>query len=107
MKDYISREAAIAELNAEGYTKNMRVHKRILAIPAADVREVVRGDWEEVEVMHIETDDELCGFEAIASARCNQCNRYHNEIYRYGRPLEMAHFCPHCGADVRGEADGT
>ena len=39
MSDYIKREDAIRELNAEGYTKNMRIHKRILDVPAADVRE--------------------------------------------------------------------
>lgn len=42
MDDYISREAVCKALNSEGYTKNMRVHKKVLNIPAADVVEVVR-----------------------------------------------------------------
>lgn len=37
MDDLISRQAAIDALNAEGITKNMRAHKRILSLPAADV----------------------------------------------------------------------
>ena len=31
-----------AALNSEGYTKNMRVHKKVLSIPAVDAVEVVR-----------------------------------------------------------------
>ena len=36
MSDLIERQAVIDALNSEGYTKNMRVHKKILSIPAAD-----------------------------------------------------------------------
>lgn len=40
MPEYIEREAAIKVLNSEGITKNMRAHRKLLAIPAADVVEV-------------------------------------------------------------------
>ena len=66
--------------------------------PAADVRENKRGKWEEVEVIYVDVDDEEHAFDAIASMRCNVCDRYHNEVYLYGNPTEMAHFCPNCGA---------
>ena len=42
---YVELGAVIDALNAEGYTKNMRVHKKILEIPAADVRPIVYGQW--------------------------------------------------------------
>lgn len=42
MDEYIEREAVVAAMNAEGYTKNMRVHKRILEIPAVDAVKVIR-----------------------------------------------------------------
>lgn len=39
--DTISRQAAIDALNAEGITKNMRAHRRILSLPSAERR----GRW--------------------------------------------------------------
>lgn len=44
-KEYIEREAAAQALNSEGITKNMRAHRKVLAIPAADVAEVRHGEW--------------------------------------------------------------
>ena len=35
MSDLIERQAVIDAMNSEGYTKNMRVHRKILQIPAA------------------------------------------------------------------------
>lgn len=79
MADYIKREDAIRELNAEGYSKNMRIHKRILDIPAADVRENVRGEW-------------------VRWARSDECSVCGYDTGRY----EMgSNFCPNCGADMR------
>ena len=75
----------------------------ISRIPAADVRPVKRGKWEDVEVTYV-ADKTTLPFERISSMRCNQCNRYHTEIYYYGNPTEMAHFCPNCGADMREES---
>lgn len=71
--------------------------------PAADVWPVVRGKWEDVEVTYV-ADKTTLPFERISSMRCNQCNRYHTEIYYYGNPTEMAHYCPNCGADMREES---
>ena len=71
--------------------------------PAADVRPAVRGKWEDVEVTYV-ADKTTLPFERISSMRCNQCNRYHTEIYYYGNPTEMANFCPNCGADMREES---
>jgi len=76
----------------------------VRTIPTVDAVEVVRGKWEDVEVTYV-ADKTTLPFERISSMRCNQCNRYHTEIYYYGNPTEMANFCPNCGADMRGEQD--
>ena len=81
MADYIKRDDAIRELNAEGYTKNMRIHKRILDIPAADVRENVPAKWLKVS-------------DKYPRYSCSNCHRlYNNKSYK---------FCPFCGADMFG-----
>lgn len=61
------------------------------------LRPVARGKWEDLEVTYV-ADKTTLPFERISSMRCNQCNRYHTEIYYYGDPTEMANFCPNCGA---------
>lgn len=62
--------------------------------PPADVKPVIKGDWEEVEVRQY---GEIC----VASMRCSECKKYHNEVYFYGNPTEDRYFCPNCGADMR------
>ena len=47
MNDLIERQAVIDAMNSEGYTKNMRVHKKILQIPAALLPAAPR--WHRVE----------------------------------------------------------
>lgn len=66
------------------------------AIPAADVRPVVRGRWECVRP----TEDNFslrlmnCG----TQYRCSCCGR------RAGyKQVRLYHFCPGCGADMREE----
>ena len=110
MTDYISREAAIESFRKNldgGYvlTDDAQTTHILQSLPAADVRPVLRGNWEDVEVQYI-ADKTTLPFERISSMRCNRCNRYHTEIFYYGNPTEMAHFCPNCGADMREEQDG-
>lgn len=62
-----------------------------------DVRGV--GKWEDVSVH-----DNIRNI-MIASMRCNVCKRYHNEVYHYGNPTEMARFCPVCGAKMEVSKD--
>lgn len=66
--------------------------------PAADVAPVVHAHWEDVSV-----DDE--GSMLIASMFCPACNRWHNEVYHYGNPTEMAHYCPNCGAKMNERSE--
>jgi len=49
-------------------------------IPAADVRPVVRGEWEYISFMTV---------------KCSNCKETFHE-------LEGDNFCPNCGADMRG-----
>ena len=111
-KEYIEREAALRVLcdacgNAacpKCLIPRCSYYEKMQSIPAADVRTVVRGKWEDVEVTYV-ADKTTLPFERISSMRCNRCNKYHTEIYYYGNPTEMANFCPNCGADMREESN--
>lgn len=95
-REYISREAAIEtavdyriDVIENEYDRGYQIAvqdiaKGLNAIPAADVRPVVRGKWEAGGM-----------FDDIG--RCSCCH--------YMFPLDTAmtefHFCPNCGADMR------
>ena len=86
-KEYIEREAAMNALkqNTTHFGERIRAVDAIQALPAADVREVKRGRWENVEPNFM--------------AKCSNCRRYYisrDEKYDF-------HFCPSCGADMREE----
>lgn len=57
------------------------------------------GKWEDVSVH-----DNIKNI-MIAAMRCNVCKRYHNEVYHFGNPTEMARFCPNCGAKMEVSED--
>ena len=106
MAEYIEREAAIkrfnfAVLDCLGMEPTIRagdIIKALESIPAADVRPVVRGRWEDVNVRDYSTNINGGMPLSIASMFCPVCGRWHNEVYHYGNPTEMAHYCPNCGA---------
>ncbi len=96
MAEYIEKQAAIKAVHAEfdeclvwdesgQYTAN-EVENVLEAIPPADVRPVVRGQWIEDE---------------SGIVICSNCGEEHEwDNYR-------ANFCDTCGADMRGgDADG-
>ena len=56
----------------------------LLDIEPADVRENVRGEWINKGFM---------------VAECSNCKEQFHE-------LEIANFCPNCGADMRGDNNG-
>ena len=58
-----------------------------------EAREIVKAKWTSVEVAFADDNDLQ-----VASMFCGNCNRWHNEVYHYGNPIEFAHFCPNCGA---------
>lgn len=77
------------------------VDRLVDTIKPADVQPVKHGRWDVVEVEDVSTKSRL-PITTIASMWCNQCNRFHNEIYYYGDPTEYANYCPHCGAKMDG-----
>lgn len=138
MTDYISREAANAQLKTCPFCggKARIVEHEFYAMPSsygvqcsnedcssqsdqfydtmeeaiaawnnrsADVKPVVRGEWQQVEVHENKRHWADQNVSAIASMYCPKCKRYHNEVYFHGDPVENVNFCPNCGADMRGK----
>ena len=104
MDDYIKREDvhdAINWIDDNGVITAEAAHAEIRKIPAADVRENVRGQWQNV-VVRTQSDDVMNAIDAVASMQCPKCERWHNEVYLYGSPTEMANYCPNCGARMDG-----
>jgi hypothetical protein len=95
MIEYIKREDALREICADCNCANecdrqrdkCYDYARISLIPAADVRENVRGEW-------IHTTDDV-----YAYYKCSVCGL---EIEARGG-VPTASFCQNCGADMRGE----
>lgn len=105
MKDYIEREKVLELLRkwADGYSyveiEAASAIRGITAIPAADVRPVVRGKWEQKEVFTAKGNVDM-----LQSAFCPACQRYHTAPYSYY--FTHYNFCPNCGACMRTERDG-
>jgi len=80
MSDYISRKAAKSKIRAAfpSLEDRCRINEIVNSLPAADVRPVVRGHWED---------------RGSLSARCSECGC---------KSLRASDFCPNCGADMRG-----
>lgn len=97
MDDYIKRSEAfnviVSEMQSRGERTNFReaiVRQAIASIPAADVRENVRGKWICTKVRALK-DGEW--------AICSCCGSAEHVEY-YGELTWK--FCPECGADMRG-----
>ena len=88
--EYISREAALMKLMQDGCSaKNLQ---SISDMPAADVAEVVHGQWYML-------DD--C---ANAGLYCSACGRrVHHEEFAYKKLKSK--YCPNCGAKMDGATE--
>ena len=84
--EYISREAALTALqDSDLFNTTERQLRDIRELPAADVAEVVHGQWYML-------DD--C---ANAGLYCSACGRrVHHEEFAYKKLKSK--YCPHCGA---------
>ena len=101
MAEYIERDAARPDAFCSGVScqdcpflksplyGGCRIDDFIAAIPAADVRPVVRGRWK----------DAMQSCHDSPHAKCSVCGEY------YWRYFKKFNFCPNCGADMRGEED--
>ena len=87
MSDYIEREAVLRHYQKCSFAMVKAVIAYIEDLPAADVAPIKHGTWEK---------SNLNGF-----VRCSVCH----DCYIDDNWLDGKHwnFCPHCGADLRGE----
>ena len=88
MDGYISIQAALKKIEflLMPSVVGKSVKEEIAAMPAADVRPVVRGHW-------IPVTNGRGGHE------CDQCHDYAPSMQSGGERL--SNFCPNCGADMR------
>ena len=97
MPSFIEREAAIKELKAvydPSIARFVRAKLALEAIPAADVRSVVRGHW-------VRKDSIAHGC-VMRVCLCSACKR--NALINEDGFWELSDFCPNCGADMREES---
>lgn len=103
MAKYIEQEALIKTINDNanfygGFGENTITSSELLRCieltPAADVRPVVRGKWEQKEVFAVNGNVDM-----LQSAYCPICKKYHTTPYAYYFTEDP--FCPNCGADMR------
>ena len=101
MTDYIRREDALFALrkaerggSMTALTRLERAYAEIREMPAADVAEVVHGQWYML-------DD--C---ANAGLYCSACSRrVHREEFAYKKLKSK--YCPHCGAKMDGGCENA
>ena len=110
-KEYIEREAAMLQINAADFVRDDKfeggatllfcddVVDRLFAIPAADVRPVVRGKW---LPDYDYTEYDYDGSTPLPEPQkfqdgwqCSLCGAYEPST---------VNFCPNCGADMREES---
>ena len=92
MTDYISREAALKALFAPGMCYAPMQLQIVKDLPAADVAEVVHGQWYML-------DD--C---ANAGLYCSACGRrVHHEEFAYKKLKSK--YCSNCGAKMDGATE--
>ena len=113
MAEFIEREAA---LNADFKIPAKRLDTRIktardavqayanyiAALPAADVKPVVRGEWVD-DKGNVVPWDEMNTDCPAGSCSCSVCGDWLTASDEYPA---RGRFCPNCGADMRGENDG-
>lgn len=109
MAEYIEREAAVnliletpftmsmclSEQECHGMNRAKQIIARLVeqSIPAASVRENVKGEWDM---------DSVAFYRKCPNCKCCvRDNRY--EVFLDNGDL---HFCPNCGAEMTGGNDG-
>ena len=98
--EYISRAKALADFeacNAENprWTPQ-RVKTLLLRQPAADVAEVVHGQW-----VHSRYDNCSEQFDIVKCSRCG------HEAYAVAYFVRGGNYCPNCGAKMDGGNDNV
>ena len=99
MTNYISREAALKDFEASNahnpYWTPPRVKTLLLRQPAADVAEVVHGEW-------LRADDDWNSLTTIQCSLCSEewCFETDDDV-----SLLNYKYCPNCGAKMDGAAE--
>lgn len=101
MVEYIDKEAVCEDAKTWFRTRDMKLYNdcvqmvrdRVTALPAADVRENVKGEWIKMD-MHRSMENYKC---SVCRSEC-----YVPELM--GEP--MFPLCPYCGAQMGGAEDG-
>lgn len=91
--EYISREAALTALqDSDLFNTTERQLRAIRELPAADVAEVVHGEW-------LRADDDWNSLTTIQCSLCGEewCFETDDDV-----SLLNYKYCPHCGAKMDG-----
>ena len=110
MADYIERQSAVnrfEQLKEQADTMRDKLYldgvlSVIDALPAANVREDVQGEWEWFDEEHGTPID---GWDREWGWRCSCCKYTLNDEYDDPDSSPKFNFCPHCGADMRGKSN--
>ena len=81
MKEYIEKAVALEALSKSGVTCNMRAHKIVASIQAADVAPVRHGRWIVTDVV-----------------TCSEC-----QVFTRSEFVGRWKYCPNCGARMGKE----
>lgn len=98
MAEYVERNKAFAMRFSDGlqedgllYVPYRDVVNHLKSLPAADVRENVRGEWKKCRGRIYESNNWFC----------TNCEEVFMVIEGTPKNNSMC-YCPHCGADMRG-----
>ena len=84
-------------MNMPKYFKVEESKTDVRIIPIADVTEVKHGEWQEVKSWE-------CSTHSVTDMRCSVCHHYASHVLPHQTTCTY-HFCPFCGADMRGETE--
>lgn len=93
MTDYIDRQKLLKDIE-QYHLSDGKFQHWVEIQPSADVHPVRHGHWETIE-----------GWDGDELYRCSECGA--EFVLIDGTPKDNDYwFCPHCGADMRGEQNG-
>lgn len=99
MSDYISREAALTELqNPELFNVSPRFLQILRDLPAADVEPERNGRWEECDWFDVDEHGFGTRRTFKAGLRCSQCACVFKKKLLWKR-----NYCPSCGSEMNLE----
>ena len=91
MKEYIEKAVALEAMSKSGVTCNMRAHKIVASIQAADVAPVRHGRWLTTDAYphHL---------------YCSVCYKTYAKNAKWVNELDLpTNYCPNCGARMDKE----